>query len=640
MSGICGLVNFDGAPVDPELLRKMAEASAYRGPDGIRYWVQDNVGFAHLALNTTPESLREKQPLLNRRGDLILTADARVDNRDELISTLTAKGYLQEKDPTDADLILAAYECWGEACPEYIIGDFAFAIWDSQKRCLFCARDAVGVRPFFYCRRGQTLYFATAISSILAGLREHPPINEPLMVDFLCWRFDRWVHETIYQSIFRLPASHRLKAQQEEESLARCWTFGAQPGPHYKTDREYVEHFRELFSEAVQCRLRSVTPVGISVSGGLDSSSIACMADHILSAETRDSQQRVRLYSCVFKDFPAADEREYLKAVLDKCYRFPAATIAGENLWGLKDIGTDESFHLDEPEVFPIRSMLTSLLGEAYRHGCRVMLSGEGGDQVMSDAAYWMPALIRDVDLLQIRSELRHFWRRSGRSTVNMLILDLVKSFIESIKPCVPLYLLQRRSQISYLRSAPAWVNKWWIKPPDRLQLGSTSDYTIHLPNRSATVMYHQLTGGWYTALLGYINSVAAFQGMEYRLPFLDRRVIDFQLIIPPRLRFAGGRTKVILRGAMADILPETIRQRSTKAHFSEVVDYGLREKERAKVRSLLDGIMTDQGKYLDSNELRSAWQQYYKSTDLPPTRFLAAPLLRAWLQSAQPTFR
>ena len=177
MSGICGVVHFDGAPVDPKVLRQMAEVVAYRGPDGIRYWIDGNVGLAHLALNATPEALRERQPLPSVDGLTCLTADARVDNRSELVRTLTSKGCLQQKDPTDADLILAAYRCWGEACPEHIIGDFAFAIWDGHNRWMFCARDPFGVRPLHYSQVGQTLCVASEAQQVL----QHPAMP---------WRLD------------------------------------------------------------------------------------------------------------------------------------------------------------------------------------------------------------------------------------------------------------------------------------------------------------------------------------------------------------------------------------------------------------------------------------------------------------------
>ena len=204
LSGIVVVFNLDGAPVDPELLGRMAEAAAYRGPDGIRYRVDGNVGLAHLALNSTPESLQESQPLCSADGMLCLTADARVDNRDELYSTLTASGHLQGKDATDADLILAAYRCWGEACPEHIIGDFAFAVWDGRDQKLFCARDPFGIKPLHYSQVGQVLCVASEAQQIL----QHPGVSrrldEAAMADYLVDNCDD-EERTMFLDVRRVP---------------------------------------------------------------------------------------------------------------------------------------------------------------------------------------------------------------------------------------------------------------------------------------------------------------------------------------------------------------------------------------------------------------------------------------------------
>src|ERR671911_296439 len=150
MSGICGMVNLDGAPIEPAALKKMARAAVHRGPDGIRYHTEGAVGLAHLALNITPESAREHQPLVSERGDLVLVADARIDNREELARILWGGGHLPDEPPTDAEIILEAYRRWGEGCPARLIGDFAFAIWDARRGRLFAARDAMAMRALYY----------------------------------------------------------------------------------------------------------------------------------------------------------------------------------------------------------------------------------------------------------------------------------------------------------------------------------------------------------------------------------------------------------------------------------------------------------------------------------------------------------
>ena len=149
MSGIAGIFNRDGRPVDPDLLARMTDAIAHRGPDGAGHWADGAVGFGHQMLCTAPESLHEQQPWRDETGQLCLVLDGRVDNRAELQRALAAAGAHLGED-TDAELVLQSYEVWGEACPKRIIGDFAFAIWDARKQQLFCARDFLGIKPFYY----------------------------------------------------------------------------------------------------------------------------------------------------------------------------------------------------------------------------------------------------------------------------------------------------------------------------------------------------------------------------------------------------------------------------------------------------------------------------------------------------------
>ena len=184
MSGIIGLYHLDGRPAEERILQQMAQAIAHRGPDGIRYWSDGPVGLGHLMLQTTPESARERQPLANADATLCLTVDGRIDNRRELRQALDSNGF-PPRDDTDAELLLRAYECWGESCPNRLLGDFAFAIWDARKKQLFCARDYVGVKPFYYHRSAALFAFGSEIRSVLALETIPRRLNESRVVDFL-----------------------------------------------------------------------------------------------------------------------------------------------------------------------------------------------------------------------------------------------------------------------------------------------------------------------------------------------------------------------------------------------------------------------------------------------------------------------
>src|SRR5881396_678940 len=184
MSGIVGILNFDGAPIDRALLRRMTDFMTFRGPDEQQVWVDGNVGFGHTLLRTTFESEHEHQPF-TLDGRTWIVADARVDAQADLIAKLAARGEEVKRGITDVELLLRAHHVWGEDCVDHLLGDFAFAIWDGPKRRLFCARDHLGVKPFFYAHLGATVIFSNTLDCI----RRHPAIsdklNDPAIADFL-----------------------------------------------------------------------------------------------------------------------------------------------------------------------------------------------------------------------------------------------------------------------------------------------------------------------------------------------------------------------------------------------------------------------------------------------------------------------
>ena len=166
MSGLAGIYRLDGQPVHPPLLQRMVERLAHRGPDGSHCWIHRFIGMGHAMLRTTPESLEEQQPWQDETGALSLTLDGRIDNREDLTASLLAAG-LTLRNHTDAELMLRAYQCWGEACPERIVGDFALVIWDGPRRQLFCARDILGLKPFYYSLHDNTFCWASEIPPLL-----------------------------------------------------------------------------------------------------------------------------------------------------------------------------------------------------------------------------------------------------------------------------------------------------------------------------------------------------------------------------------------------------------------------------------------------------------------------------------------
>ena len=305
----------------------MVDILAHRGPDGADIWVDGCVGLGHRMLWTTPESLIEKLPLVNERGDLVITADARIDNRDELIAALQTNNRPADK-ITDSDLILAAYEKWGEDCPQHLLGDFAFAIWDERKQILFCARDHFGVKPFYYYYSNQTFIFASETKALLSIDEVPHQVNEVRIGDYLTSMLeDKSI--TSYQGVLRLPPAHSITLTQQGNLQLRCyWTLELSEELRLNSDEEYAEAFRKVFTEAVRCRLRTAFPIGSHLSGGLDSSSICCIARKLLE----ESNSQLHTFSNIFDDVPGSDERSFIEAVLEQGDFIPHFTHADSSV--------------------------------------------------------------------------------------------------------------------------------------------------------------------------------------------------------------------------------------------------------------------------------------------------------------------
>ncbi|HEY9875190.1 MAG TPA: lasso peptide isopeptide bond-forming cyclase, partial [Candidatus Obscuribacterales bacterium] len=303
MSAIAGIYYLDNRTVDPADLKRMVDILAHRGSDGCNIWSEGSIGFGHRMLWTTPESLLETLPLVNDTGEIVITADARIDNRDELIAVLKISDRPVEK-ITDSQLILSAYEQWGENCPEQLVGDFAFAIWDRRKQVLFCARDHFGVKPFYYYSSGQSFIFATEIKALLCLPDVPRRLNEVKVADYLASPTDDTAI-TFYKEIFRLPPAHRLTVSHEGITLQSYWSLDPSRELRLGSDEEYASAFRKLFTEAVRCRLRSAFPVGSMLSGGLDSSSITCVARQLLAG---DKNSQLHTFSAIFDKMTQCDE--------------------------------------------------------------------------------------------------------------------------------------------------------------------------------------------------------------------------------------------------------------------------------------------------------------------------------------------
>lgn len=578
MSGIVGMYQLNGRPANTELLKQMLGLLAHRGPDAVGNWHDDAIALGHCMLYTTPESLLDMQPLQDKVGDAVITFDGRIDNRAELRELLLSKG-IAVQTGSDTEIVLMSYRCWGEGCTEKILGDFAFAIWDGRKRLLFCARDPMGVKPFYYYFDGKKFLFCSEIQPLFKDTAIGIEPNQPLVKQYMKGDFfDRTA--TLYRDIYKIPSAHYMVVDGSGNiRTKRYWDFCPKTPIRYKTTREYTDHFLDLFQEAVKCRLRAIGPVGTLLSGGLDSSSVVCTGK-LLAGKGLDSAGKLETFSAVSNTLtsPVAgeffDERDYIQSVL-RMYDLESNYFFYEDQ---KPVGIMETSRYYRDVFYsPAFSFLTPILEGASRKGIRVLLDGLGGDDILGSEPelylYRYADLIKQLKITELLHDL-------GLALKYYPFLKVIGLFLKfGIYPLIgslPKTLLRLRPQLSRYESA--------ITEPRFFSIFQER-------------IYQYLIQGWNTnAAIEDHDRFCSYHTIEPRYPFLDIRLVNFVLAVPPEQLSRKYQTKLILRRAMKGILPEMVRRRTTKGSFFPVVNREIKVVRKEEVYQLLESPTLSEG--------------------------------------------
>jgi asparagine synthase (glutamine-hydrolysing) len=557
MSGIAGIYNLDGRPVDPALLHRMTDVIAHRGPDGINHWNSGPVGLGQCMLQTTPESLQEIQPLMDETGALCLAFDGRIDNREDLKADLEKRGARLRND-TDSELVLRAYGYWAEDFAEQIIGDFAFIIWDRAKRQLFCARDPLGIKPFYYYADHLKFLCGSELRQLFADPRLLREPNEAMIGEYLADRISDKT-ETLYKGIFRLPPAHNLIVRCDKVLTRRYWDIDPARETRYRTSGEYADHFRELFKNAVRCRLRSCGNVAAELSGGLDSSSVVAMV------QSGSAGLNFETFSLVFPGL-SCDESTYIQR-MKEMWDIKSNVVYGDKGDQLgHNYSEDVRRYQDFPD-YPNASRWRSLLTLAREKGFRVLLTGWGGDEWLSGSLYRYADLLRHFRLLELTRQARYDFAISDISR----LASISRMFKHGVWPLLPYSLHTLVQAIAGKNSAPPWVNTRFaerIRLAERLRSRRSKSFSSFAQED----LYNDGAGGLMAHNFEMDDRFLSRFGLEHRHPLNDRRIVEFAMALPYDQLCRGDQSKFVVREAMHKYLPIEVRERRTKADFSYVI--------------------------------------------------------------------
>ncbi|WP_286925406.1 MULTISPECIES: asparagine synthetase B family protein [Lysinibacillus] len=561
MSGISGIYYKENRMPDREEILRMVKNNISRGNDYIDLLIDNHIGMGFNALNITPESKLEKQPL--EKDGIFIVADIRLDRREDLVGMLNTKGLKASITDSDVLLLWKFYKVWGVSFPKLLYGEFAFVIWDSNIKQLICGKDFLGQKPLFYKWNGEKFIF----SSMLEGLLNSTNINtwnKEYFIEFIANQGFVTSEKTPYKDIMKLPAAHTLVIRNGKLELLKYWDIQNINDTKYKNEFEYYENFRELFFQAVKDCMRSDYPVSVAMSGGLDSTSIfssGCTLNPTISGKDFFP------VSVVFDRNPSEDERDYIRLVCEK-YKKSTHEILGDELWSFKGFPNDAPI-TSEPYVnIATYNTQKSIYSKANAEGAKVILTGAGGDEVLSGsnliiADYiwkfqWKDA-IKDVKkLAEIREE--PFFK-------NLIHYGIFPLFKRN-KPTI-------NSWLSYEVNSYMQENK--IKRGKLVR-----DKEEKLINNILTPFMDQY--------------IAAPLGMEARHPFLDKKLIEFLVSIPTNQKIQGSIKKIILKRSLDNIVPNRILSRYDKTTHFSIIYKGLQNEWSEMSKALKNGYLAELG--------------------------------------------
>ena len=581
MCGICGIFLFDKVQrVNREVLSDMNRQIAHRGPDDDGFFVDGNVGLAMRRLSII-DIRTGHQPLSNEDGSIWIVFNGEIYNHGELRKDLISRGH-RYRTQSDTETIVHLYEEYGKNCVQYLRGMFAFAIWDRSRRSLFIARDRLGIKPLYYRHQDDTFLFGSEIKTILNYPHVRPEFNRGTLAEYLAFGYIAG-EETMYAGINKLLPGHTLILEEDKRALQiePYWDLNIQSDDGKRPYEHYVSEYRERLEDCVSSHLMSDVPLGVFLSGGLDSSAVAALT-------TKIRQEPIQTFSVGYGE-QEFSELPYARTVAEhlRSRHHEIHVNWGDFFQTLPRL----IWHEDEPMVWP-SSVALYFVARLAREHVTVVLTGEGSDETL--AGYTRYAWT----LLNSRMD------RVYRSMTPAGLRALLRSAI-GLTPISAAY--KRKLEHTFLgRDGASWPSFYFdnfycafsasdqdelLTPDAKESAGDPYAGSMHYWNGSSGDLLHRLL---YTDIKTYLvellmkqDQMSMAASIESRVPFLDHALVEFTATIPAKYSTKGMAGKCILKSAVADLLPEAIMSRK-KMGFPTPWEYWLKGPQLEVLEQLL----------------------------------------------------
>ncbi|MEO6557176.1 MAG: asparagine synthase (glutamine-hydrolyzing) [Ferruginibacter sp.] len=556
MCGIAGIISPDTSLLNEVVLKNMADSLAHRGPDGEGFWINKfhTAGFAHRRLSIIDLSAAAAQPM-HYMQQYTIVYNGEIYNYLELKKDLKKSGY-HFNTSSDTEVILAAYDCYKERCLQYFDGMFSFAIWDEKKQTLFAARDRFGEKPFYYFSDQNLFAFASEMKALwVSGVEK--TVEKKMILNYLTLGYVQNPankSQTFYKNIYSLPPAHFLTydLRSNECTIEHYWDIDKQAQVKIN-EPEAGKLLEDLFTTSVTRRLRSDVPVGCSLSGGLDSSSIVYYIQRILG-----NRENLKSFSAIFPGFDK-DEHKYIQQVTDQ-FRSESFTTVPTAEGLIRDFER-LCYHQEEP--FPSSSIYAQykVFGLAKAHNIKVLLDGQGADEILAGYhkyAHWY--------LQEMISRNKFSGASKEKNSLHKNNVDFhwnLKNILAAFLPSHASIALEKKEYNKIIQNAD--VSK------DLMSFVKGREWEgIHKPvvTKLNDILYFNTMHVGLEELLRYSDRNAMAHGREVRFPFLYHELVKFIFSLPSDLKIRNGFTKFILRKLMNDKLPRNIVWRTDKIGY------------------------------------------------------------------------
>jgi asparagine synthase (glutamine-hydrolysing) len=614
MSVQFGRWNFDGEPTSSDHLEKLESVIAPYGPDGGSQYSRSGVTILYRAFHTTEDSHRALQPYVSASGS-VMTWDGRLDNRPELINQLGAK---ISEETSDVSIAMAAYEKYGIDCLTKFVGDWALSIWNPSDRSLILAKDPIGPRHLYYLLVGSQVTWCTVLDPLVILARKTFALDEEYVAGWLS--FLPALHLTPYSGIRSVSPASYVRIQRDRCTATQYWDFQPEKRITYRTDSEYEEHFRIVFSESVRRRLRSDRPVLSELSGGVDSASIVCMADSLIN-KNRAKDCLLDTISYYIDGESNWNERPYFTKIEEKRGRTGChIDLRSENVLACHDPRRDR--FLATPGSGASHKLIERQFAACLRsQGNRVVLSGIGGDEVTGGVPTPIPELADLLATARIGTLARQLrlWSLNKRKPTLHLLTETIAEFCAAGPNGLPKHT-----------SPPPWLSSGFLSRNRSMFRTQEARFKAFGPLPSFQENISTMDG--LRRQLSCI-SLSADAIHEKRYPYLDRDLLQFLYAVPREQLVRPGQRRSLMRRALVGIVPDEVLNRKRKAYVSRT-PVRIVARECASLFETNAQMLSESWGIINAQALFDAVQKARESQEFPIVHLMRTFSFERWLRN------